>query len=171
MVEVYGANTLKPEEVLLAVYVEPERSIYQDPAYGIRMLVDIALQALSPAVNAPTTAHQVINRLTNLLLIIAQKPAQTGAFTDGSHTRGNHTSGSPIVRLVQPVNSWEDYVRLAFQEIQFYGRDDLQTRASLNASLECLLEKVPQACKPALQIQRDLLAGNAGQSQQYSAMG
>jgi len=152
VVEVYGAKTLKPEEVLPAIYVDPERSIYQDPAYGIRMLVDIALQALSPAVNAPTTAHQAINRLTNLLLFIAQKPAHTGAYTDGYHQ----------VRLVRPVSSWEDYVQLAFNEIQYYGKGDPHTRASLGDSFEYLLEKVPEAYKPALKEQQALLADNAG---------
>ena len=150
VVEVYGANMLKSKEVLKAIYVDPERSIYQDPAYGIRMLVDIALQALSPAVNAPTTAHQAINRLTNLLLIVSQKPGHTGAYTDDSHQ----------IRLVQPVSSWEDYVQLTYKEIQFYGKDDPQTRASLGTSLDYLLERVPDTHKPALEEQQALLGSN-----------
>lgn len=38
------------------VAFETERTMEQDAAFGFRQLVDIALQALSPAVNAPTTA-------------------------------------------------------------------------------------------------------------------
>jgi uncharacterized membrane protein len=37
--------------------------MYQGPLYGIRQLVDVASQALSPAVNQPTTAVIVIDRL------------------------------------------------------------------------------------------------------------
>jgi uncharacterized membrane protein len=145
--EVYGDNTLKAGDVLKAIYVAPERTVYQDPAYGIRMLVDIALQALSQAVNAPTTAHQVISRLTNLLLIIAQKPEQTGAYTDDSHQ----------VRLIQPVHTWEDYVRLSFTEIQYYGVDDPQTRWSLGTAFDYLLEKIPEEYKPPIERQKALL--------------
>ncbi len=115
------------------------------------MLVDIDLQALSPAVNAPTTAHQVISRLTNLLHIIAQKPVPTGAYTDNSHQ----------VRLVQPVHTWEDIVNLTFTEIQYYGKDDPQTRWSLGVAFDSLLEKIPEEYKPPIERQKALLSGNA----------
>jgi len=68
VVEVFGESQLDDNHVNKALYIGPERAVYQDPAFGLRMLVDIALQALSPVVNAPTTAHQVdqpvINHLT-----------------------------------------------------------------------------------------------------------
>ena len=44
-----------------------ERTIEQDPAFAVRIMVDIAIKALSPAVNDPTTAVQVINHLGDLL--------------------------------------------------------------------------------------------------------
>ena len=44
-----------------------ERTIDQDPAFALRILVDIAIRALSPAVNDPTTAVQVLNHLEDLL--------------------------------------------------------------------------------------------------------
>jgi len=141
IVEVYGERKIQPEQVLKAVYVDPERGVYQDPAYGVRMLVDIALQALSPAVNAPTTAHQVIGRLTNLLAFVAQRPQPTGAFAD-EHNQ---------LRLLQPVRTWEDCVELAFSEIIYYGKDDPQTRKSLTKAFDYLLEKVPEANRPAVE--------------------
>lgn len=45
-----------------------ERTIDQDPAFALRILVDIAIRALSPAVNDPTTATQVLNHIDALLL-------------------------------------------------------------------------------------------------------
>src|SRR6476660_1813023 len=39
-----------------AVAMADERTIDQDPLYAVRLLVDIATRALSPAVNDPTTA-------------------------------------------------------------------------------------------------------------------
>ena len=151
VVEVYGETTVPPEQVLKAIYVGPERSVYQDPPYGIRMLVDIALQALSPAVNAPTTAHEVILRLTNLLAMISQRPQPTGAYAEDDHQ----------VRLMHPVYTWENYVELAFSEIIHYGNDDPQTRKSLTTAFDYLLEKVPGPRKPPLERQKELLTGSS----------
>ncbi|MCJ7658891.1 MAG: DUF2254 domain-containing protein [Anaerolineales bacterium] len=148
IVEVYGESKVQPEQVLKAVYVAPERGVNQDPAYGVRMLVDIALQALSPAVNAPTTAHQVIGRLTNLLAFVAQRPPQTGAFADENNQ----------LRLLQPVRTWEDCVELAFSEIIYYGKDYPQTRQSLTTVFDYLLENVPEANRPSVEeIKKELL--------------
>ncbi len=149
VVEIYGECDLDEKKVLKAFYLGPERTVYQDPAYGLRMLVDIALQALSPAVNAPTTAHQVITRLTNLLLLISQRPEQTGIYTDDSRE----------VRLIQPVFNWDEYVQICFTEIQHYGKDDPHTRLSLAAALEYLLGKVPDTHKDALDQQMKMLLG------------
>ncbi len=44
-----------------------ERTIEQDPAFAVRIMVDIAIRALSPAVNDPTTAVQVLDHLEDLL--------------------------------------------------------------------------------------------------------
>ena len=45
-----------------------QRTIDQDPAFALRMLVDIAIRALSPAVNDPTTAVQSLDRIEGLLV-------------------------------------------------------------------------------------------------------
>jgi uncharacterized membrane protein len=150
VVEVYGEKPVPPAQVLKAIYIGPERSVYQDPSYGIRMLVDIALQALSPAVNAPTTAHEVILRLTNLLAMISQRPESTGAYTEDDHQ----------VHLIQPVFSWDDIVELAFSEIISYGKDDLQTKRSLVTAFEYLLEKVPDTHNLAILHQKERLLSN-----------
>jgi uncharacterized membrane protein len=81
--------------------------MYQDPLYGIRQLVDVASQALSPAVNQPTTAVVVIDRLEELLLRIGRRPQPTGFFVD---------SGS-VVRLMYPEPTWAETVDLAITEI------------------------------------------------------
>jgi uncharacterized membrane protein len=148
LVEVYGASGLEAAGVLAAFQVGPERTVSQDPAYGLRILVDVALQALSPAVNAPTTATQVIYRLTDLLAVIAQKPAPTGLLADHEGQ----------LRLVRPTYTWEDHVDLAFDEIRFYGIDQPQTRHQLSRSLDYLLETTPEGCRAALERQKGLLS-------------
>jgi uncharacterized membrane protein len=147
IVEVYGGSQLQPKRVLNGIYVETGRGIYQDPAFGIRMLVDIALQALSPAVNAPTTAHQVILRLTNLLALVAERPQHTGAYAD----EGQH------LRLLYTQTTWEEFVDLTYNEIIHYGSEDPQTRRSLIASFDYLLARVPESHTPPIKQQKALL--------------
>jgi uncharacterized membrane protein len=147
IVEVYGGSQLQPKRVLNGIYVETGRGIYQDPAFGIRMLVDIALQALSPAVNAPTTAHQVILRLTNLLAMIAERPQHSGVFADQDHH----------IRLVYTQTTWEEFIDLTYNEIIHYGSEDPQTRRSLIASFDYLLARVPESHTPPIKQQKALL--------------
>ena len=57
--------------VLGAVDVTAQRDGTQDPGFAIRQLVDIALRALSPAVNDPTTARTCIRYLEALVVRLA----------------------------------------------------------------------------------------------------
>src|ERR1700733_7706355 len=71
--EAYGGDPPTPDEegkLRNMVVMGAERTIEQDPAFAIRIMVDIAERALSPAVNDPTTAVQVINHLADLLRLI-----------------------------------------------------------------------------------------------------
>ena len=86
------------EEILRSFDVGPERTLYQDPSYGLRELVDVGVQALSSAVNAPTTAVQVIDRLEDILRQIAVLPEPTGLVADD---RGD-------VRLALRSSSWDE---------------------------------------------------------------
>ncbi len=106
-----------------------ERTLEQDVAYGLRMLVDIAERSLadSPFLD-PTTAVQAIDRLHDCLRHLARRP-----FPDGSHR-----DEEGVVRLDVRVMSWEAYVRLAFDEIRQAGAASPQIARRLRASLEDL---------------------------------
>jgi uncharacterized membrane protein len=61
-----------------------ERDMCQDPAYGVRQLADIALRALSPAINDPTTAVLCISYLATVLnCCVRQPPASSIKRMDG----------------------------------------------------------------------------------------
>ena len=51
-----GVGPLPEEPLRRAIELGSERTFEQDPKYAIRLLVDIAIKALSPAINDPTTA-------------------------------------------------------------------------------------------------------------------
>jgi uncharacterized membrane protein len=153
IIEVYGGSQLDPARALKGFYIEPEQGISQDPAYGIRMLVDIALQALSPAFNAPTTTHLVIVRLTNILSIIADRPQHSGVFAD----RHGH------LRLLHSKTTWDEFVDQSYDEIIHYGSRDPQTRKSLANSFDYLLARIPDDLRaPILRKKAQLLTAEVG---------
>ena len=136
------------KELLRAVDVGPERAVYQDPFYGIRALVDVAAQALSPAVNAPTTAVQVLDRLQDFLRLMATRAWPSGLFAD---ERGE-------VRLIMQVRTWEQFVDLALTEITEFGAGSPQVTRRLANLLDALTPIVPGERRAVLVRHKALLA-------------
>ncbi|HSP09019.1 MAG TPA: DUF2254 family protein, partial [Candidatus Dormibacteraeota bacterium] len=94
-------------EVLRAFIVGEERTFEQDPALAIRLLADIVLRGLSPAVNDPTTAVQALDTMDGLLRVLATRDLSV------EHVTGR--DGAVRVELVLPT--WDDYVAVALDEI------------------------------------------------------
>jgi uncharacterized membrane protein len=110
-----------------------ERTIEQDPTFAIRVMVDVAIRALSPAVNDPTTAVQVLDHLGDTLRLIGgtRPDARLGAAGEGRPT-------AVVVR----TRRWEDIVSLALTEIREYGSSSIQVMRRIRAMLEELAEGV-----------------------------
>jgi uncharacterized membrane protein len=131
VVEVHGASRpVDPAALLAAVKVGRERTFEQDPKYPIRLLVDIAIKALSPAINDPTTAVQAIDQLDDLLRRLATRELGSVWLTDAA--------GRP--RVFVPLPDWEDYLSLSFDEIRQFGITSVQVMRRLRASLHGLVE-------------------------------
>jgi len=142
LLRVHGGGRLVPEQRLRRlVRLGSERTFEQDPKYAIRILVDIAIKALSPAINDPTTAVQALDQVEDLLLRLGRVDLAAGRVRDG---RGS-------LRLVFPVPMWEDFLVLAFDEIRYCGANSIQVMRRLRALLEDLKEHVPPERRPALQ--------------------
>lgn len=62
------------EELARCLSLERERALPLDPLFGTRQLVDIAERALSPGINDPTTATQVVNELHVVLRVLSTRP-------------------------------------------------------------------------------------------------
>jgi uncharacterized membrane protein len=138
---VYGAhNQLNLEDLRNAIELGPERTFQQDPKYAIRLLVDIAIRALSPAINDPTTAVQALDQIEDLLLRLSQRRLEVGSCFDRD---GN-------LRVVIPCASWPDMLALAFDEICAYGADSIQVMRRMNALVSNLVLCVPEERKAAL---------------------
>ena len=87
-----------PTAVRRCVLIGFERTPDQDPAFGIVQLVDIALRALSPSVNDPTTALHALGHLASLLGEIAVRSSGPVRRTESGST----------VRVIEPVPSATD---------------------------------------------------------------
>ena len=126
VLRVHGVTTSLPQkEIMQAVRLDTERTFEQDPKYAIRLLVDIAIKALSPAINDPTTAVQAIDQIEDLLRRLARQDLDTAFIRD--------LNGD--LRLIIPLPSWEDYLSLAFDEIRLFGATSIQVIRRLRAAL------------------------------------
>ncbi len=133
LLRVHGAGKPLPEEPLRrAVHLGRERTFEQDPKYPIRLLVDIGIKALSPAINDPTTAVQTIDQLEDLLRRLGASELDAGYAADESGA----------LRLVFPTPTWEDYLTLAFDEIRQFGSGSVQVMRRMRSALVGLAESL-----------------------------
>jgi uncharacterized membrane protein len=159
LVEVYGEPTddsALERKLLGWVALGAERTIDQDPAFAIRIMVDVASKALSAAINDPTTAVQVLDYLTECLSLIGTTDLSGPQWQPGEDTRG----------LVIRVRRWDDFLALATTEIREYGATSIQVPRRLRAMLERLSEEVRPEHRAA--IGQELARLDATVAQSYS---
>jgi uncharacterized membrane protein len=130
-----------------AIEMGQERTFDQDPKYAIRLLVDIAIRALSPAVNDPSTAVQALDQIEDLLSRLGRSRLQVGAAYDAGGT----------LRLVIREPTWEDFLALAFDEIRFCGATSVQVARRLKALISDLISALPKERYPALRHHQERL--------------
>jgi uncharacterized membrane protein len=136
LLHVHGTEMPLSESALIrAIHLEKDRTFEQDPKYPIRLLVDIAIKALSPAINDPTTAVQTIDQIEDLLRRLGGRELEAGYNRDANGD----------LRLVFPMPTWEDYLTLAFDEIRQYGATSVQVMRRLRSALADLAESLPNA--------------------------
>jgi uncharacterized membrane protein len=142
-----GTDTLDDGSLRRRVALGAERALENDPAFGFRILVDIAGKALSPAINDPTTGVLAIDQLDHLLRLLGQRLLDSGVVRDSAGE----------VRLVYRTPSWEDFVTLAVTEIRLYGATSPQVTRRLQAMFEHLVQVVPAERGEALRKEMALL--------------
>ena len=124
-----------------------QRTLDQDPAFGLRMLVDIAIRALSPAVNDPTTAVQALDRIEALLIELhRRRPGPTVVVDLDDEPRG-------LFR----APTWEQYLELGLVEIRRYGVGSIQVARRLRALYADLLEMADEGARARVELEQRLL--------------
>jgi uncharacterized membrane protein len=103
-----------PESFLETIDLGPVRTMEQDVEFGALQLVDIALKAISPAVNDPSTAINCIDQLSRLLVRIAKREPLPPVLYDPPGT----------ARVVLSPLLFEHLLEAAFAQIVHYGKAD-----------------------------------------------
>ena len=142
-----GARSLNDSTLRALIAFGSERTMDQDPTFAFRIVVDIALRALSPAINDPTTAVLAIDQLHRLLRTVGKRHLRTDEILNKFGQ----------LRVVFRTPNWEDFVHLAFSEIRACGSNNLQIVRRLRAMIENLVQTLPSHRHTALLGELDLL--------------
>lgn len=116
--------------------IDRQRTVEQDAAFGIRLIVDVALKALSPGINDTTTAVSCIDYLSAILLKLGER-----------NFPSRHRGCNGELRLLSRGPGYADLVAAAFDQIRDSG-------AGNPAILESLLNAISVLARQPLSLSR-----------------
>jgi uncharacterized membrane protein len=114
-------SPLRAAELLGAFDIGPTRTLQQDVEFGVIQIVDIALRAISPAVNDPSTAISCIDQLSSILIVWCGRTPPPSVLFDPPH----------VPRLEIPWIGLEGLLNTAFDQIRHYAAADLAVNLRL----------------------------------------
>jgi uncharacterized membrane protein len=131
----------------------PSRTLQQDVEFGVLQIVDIALKAISPAVNDPSTAISCVDQLSRVLIRFASREPPESMLYD--------PPGS-----VRVIILWTDFERMldsAFEQIRLYSQGDIAVSLRMLRALGDIAITAPDpACRRTLAERgRRIVAGCA----------
>jgi uncharacterized membrane protein len=139
LADVHGGD-LSDDVVERTVVRGSERSFDQDPMLAFRLLADIALRALSPAVNDPASAVDAIDATDGLLRALTTRDIDVHEITDAT--------GQLRIRLQLPA--WNDYTRTAIADLIPAAAPFAMVLARLRQLIENLSDSAPPSAHPDL---------------------
>jgi uncharacterized membrane protein len=135
---VYKGSRVSPEaavEFRRAFDFGPSRTLQQDVEFGILQIVDIALKAISPAVNDPSTAINCVDQLSRILIRFASREPPADLLYDPPG-------------VVRVSISWMDFEHLldsAFEQIRMYSKVDVAVSLRMLRALGDIAMSTPDA--------------------------
>lgn len=135
LAEVWPASATEQAagRIRLRVALGPERDLQQDVLYGLRQLAEIAMKALSPGINDPSTAESAIGYLRAILERLAQRTLPAEVWT------GN---------VVASLHTFEDYVEGSFDQMARYASIDPNVVVTILDALERIGDAARRAGRP-----------------------
>jgi uncharacterized membrane protein len=150
LVSVWG-GPVEPAAVVAAFDIGSGRTMQEDPGFGIRQLADIGLRALSPAINDPTTAFEVVVHLATILRSMLQRdvpaPVRAGA--------GGQVVWRPHERTI------DEHVDAAFRQLRLAGREHPDVLLVIIGALQVLDASAPPERRAVLREQAALVVQEA----------
>jgi len=101
--------------LLATLDIGPTRTMQQDVEFGVIQIVDIALRAISPAVNDPSTAISCIDQLSRILIRWVSRAPPPSHFFGPPH----------VLRVVIPWINLDGLLDTAFEQIRHYAATDV----------------------------------------------
>lgn len=129
-----------------AVHLGPDRTESRDLTFGLRQLTDIAVKALSPSINDPTTARQAVEQLASVLVDLADHPLGTDLVEDPDGQ----------VRVAVPRPSFAAHLALSTTPIRRYAAEEPQVLRALAGLLTDLAERVADHADRAAAVAHEL---------------
>lgn len=122
-----------------------ERTPFQDVERGLIELTDIAVRALSPGINDPTTALVCVHRLTEVFMRLGMRRFPSSVRKDGAGA----------VRVIAPRTEFGQLLFLAYARIRVYAERSPAVTAALVESLQRLHARLPEARASAVMAELD----------------
>jgi len=156
LLNVYKGQRLPAEgiaELRGAFDFGPTRTLQQDVEFGVLQIVDIALKAISPAVNDPSTAICCVDHLSRILIRFASREPPEPLLYDPPG-------------VVRVSIDWSNFGRMldsAFEQIRMYSRTDVAVSLRLLRALGDIATTTPDPGDRRALVERGerILAGCA----------
>jgi len=147
ILRVAEAGRVTPERetrLLSAIDIGATRTMQQDVEFGVIQIVDIALRAISPAVNDPTTAINCIDQLARVLIRWGSRAPPRSYLHSPPH----------VLRLAMPWIGYDGLLDTAFEQIRHYGRGDVAVSLRLLRAFDDMVAAGPPPGQSATLIER-----------------
>jgi uncharacterized membrane protein len=119
-------NPERARDLRAAFEIGPTRTLQQDVEFGVIQIVDIALKAISSAVNDPSTAITCVDQLGRILIRFVNRHAPVSLLCDPPH----------VVRVIVPWIDTENLLDTAFEQIRHYSASDIAVSLRLLRALD-----------------------------------
>jgi uncharacterized membrane protein len=106
--------------------IGPARTLQQDVEFGVLQIADIALKAISPAVNDPSTAITCLDQLGRIMIRWVSRDAPASTLYDPPY----------VPRVVMPWIDLDGLLDTAFEQIRHYAESDLPVSLRLLRTLQ-----------------------------------
>jgi uncharacterized membrane protein len=120
-------------DLLGAFDLGPSRTLQQDVEFGVLQIVDIALKAISPAVNDPTTAISCVDQLSRILIRFASREPQDSFLYDPPG----------VIRVNIPWIGFSGLLESAMEQIRMYSKGDVAVSLRLLRALGDIAASTP----------------------------